>query len=236
MEAAEEAAEQRRQLGPSRYLGLMQQGQEDNLIRDNQVVHLAQVREQEMAEEMANQISEIIEEQLRGFRNPDQLTEPLRDTIHLQRYRLDADDEHQNVPVHQMNDSSSDSGGSVKSETHPEICWEAHEWIKSTDPMVGADAAKLTMLDLAGFRCRQHACKHGATGLSDCHSCNAFTHILVGYGFEPEKFGMKCDLHPQQDNQSCQICATHLAMGEVDIREAITIEKAPLAPFTKSLP
>ena len=79
------------------------------------------------------------------------MTEPLRDTIHLQQYRLDADDEHQNVPVHQMNDSSSDSGVSVKSETHPEICWEACEWIKSTDPMVRADAAKLTMLDLAGL-------------------------------------------------------------------------------------
>ena len=129
MEAAENIAE-RRKAGRMKYIGLMQQGKEKNLIRDNQVVHLAQVREQEMAKEMANQISEIIEEQLRGFRNPDQLTEPLRDTIHLQQYRLDADDEHQNVPVHQMNDSSSDSGGSLKSETHPEICWEAHGWIK----------------------------------------------------------------------------------------------------------
>ena len=63
-EVAEDAAERRRQLGPAKYLGLMQLGQEDNLIRDNQVSHLAQVREQEMAEEMANQISEIIEEQL----------------------------------------------------------------------------------------------------------------------------------------------------------------------------
>ena len=70
MEAAEEAAERRKQLGPSRYLGLMQPGQEDNLMRDNQIVHLAQVREQEMAEEMANRISEIIEEQLRGIWEP----------------------------------------------------------------------------------------------------------------------------------------------------------------------
>ena len=82
MEAAEEAAERRRQ-GSAQYIGLMQQGKEDNLIRDNQVTHLAQVREQKMAEEMANQVSEIIEEQLRGFGNPDQLTEPLRDPIHL---------------------------------------------------------------------------------------------------------------------------------------------------------
>ena len=106
---------------------------------------------------MANQISEIIEEQLRGIGHPDLLTEPLRDTIHLKRHRLDDDEEHRDVPVrqmtvHQMNDSSSESGGSVKSETHPEICWEAYEWIKSADPMVGADAARLTMLDLAGFR------------------------------------------------------------------------------------
>ena len=71
MEATEEAAERRKQLGPSRYFGLMQLGQEDNPIRDNQVVHFAQVRDQEMAEEMANQISEIIEEQLRGIGNPD---------------------------------------------------------------------------------------------------------------------------------------------------------------------
>ena len=63
MEAAEEAAEQRRQ-GPAQYIGLMQQGKEDYLIRDNQLTHLAQVREQKMAEEMANQVSEIIEEQL----------------------------------------------------------------------------------------------------------------------------------------------------------------------------
>ena len=40
----------------------MQLGQEDNLIRDNQVVHLAQIREQEMANGMANQTAEIVEE------------------------------------------------------------------------------------------------------------------------------------------------------------------------------
>ena len=130
------------------------------------------------------------------------MTEPLRDPIHLQEYWLDADDEHPNVPVHQMNDSSSDSGGSVKSETHPEVCWDALEWIKPTDPTDGTDTVRLTMLDLAGFRCRQHACEYGAAGRTDCHSCNAFAVILEGYGFDPEKFGMKCGLHPQQNSKS----------------------------------
>ena len=94
---------------------------------------------------------------------------------------------------------------------------------------------KLTMFDLAGFRCRQHTCKHGATGRTDCHSCNAFILILEGYGFDPEKFGMKCGLHPQQKSESCQLCATHLAMREVDIGEAITVEQAPVAPVYQKL-
>ena len=116
MEATEDAAERRKQHGPARYLGIMPLGQEDNLIRDNQVVHLAQVREQEMANGMANQIAKIIEEQLRGIENPDLLTEPLRDIIYLQRYRLDDDEERQDgaprqLTVHQMNNDSSSEFG-----------------------------------------------------------------------------------------------------------------------------
>ena len=65
MEATEEAAE-RRKRGPLQYIGLMQQGKEKNLIRDNQITHLAQVREQEMAKKKATQVSGIIEEKLRG--------------------------------------------------------------------------------------------------------------------------------------------------------------------------
>ena len=91
------------------------------------------------------------------------------------------------------------------------------------------------MPDLAGFRCRQHACEYGATGRTDCHRCSAFIAFLEGFGFDPEKFGMKCGLHPQQNSKSCQICATHLAMREVDIREAITVEPAPVAPVYQKL-
>ena len=104
MEATEDAAE-RRTRGPLQYIGLMQQGKQKNLIRDNQITHLAQVRELEMAEKKANQASNIIEEQLRGLRSPDQTNESLRDPIHLEEYRLDADDEHPKVPFYQLNDS-----------------------------------------------------------------------------------------------------------------------------------
>ena len=88
---------------------------------------------------------------------------------------------------------------------------------------------RLDILDLTGYRCRQHACEFGAKGKTDCRSCNAFTELLDRYGYEPEKFCMECDLRPQQDNKSCVICATHLAMQEVNIRNAITIEQAPIA-------
>ena len=90
------------------------------------------------------------------------------------------------------------------------------------------------MLDLTGCRCRQHACVLGAKGNTDCRSCNAFTEPLERYGFKFEKFGMKCDLHPQQNNKSCVICATNLDMREVDIRKAITVEQAPIAPLHKT--
>ena len=42
MEAEEDVAE--RTAGPMEYIGLMQQGKENNLIRDHQVADLAQVR------------------------------------------------------------------------------------------------------------------------------------------------------------------------------------------------
>ena len=129
MGAAEDIAERRNE-GPMKYIGLMQQGKENHLIRDHQVADLAQVREQVMAKKKVNQVSKIIEDQFRGLVNPDRMTVPLRDPIDLKEYRLDAYDELPNVPTYRLNDSSSDSGRSLKSDTNPEVCWETLEWIK----------------------------------------------------------------------------------------------------------
>ena len=149
-------------------------------------------------------------------------------SIDFEACRPDAYDEPPNVPTFRLNDSSSDSGGSAKTDTHPEVCWETLEWIRPTDSLDGTslrtrydkgldNPVGFDMLDLTGYRCRQHACVFGAKGKTDCRSCNAFTELLDRYGFKPEKIVMKCDLHPQQDNKSCVICANQLAMREVGI-------------------
>ena len=61
----------------------------------------------------------------------------LREPIALSERRLGAYDKPTNVPTFHMNDSSSDSGESEKSDTHPEVCWTALEWIMQTDSLVG---------------------------------------------------------------------------------------------------
>ena len=63
----------------------------------------------------------------------------LREAIALGEHRLDADDPHANVPTFHLpaNDSSSDSGESLKSDTNPEVCWTVYDWIVQTDSLVG---------------------------------------------------------------------------------------------------
>ena len=83
------------------------------------------------------------------------------------------------------NDSSSDSGASLESDTHPEACWTVYEWIVQTDSLVGTslktrydksvqwkNPVKLDVLELAGCRCREHAFDYGAEGKTGCHSCH----------------------------------------------------------------
>ena len=123
--------------GPGDYLGFMQKGSHKNSIRDHQVADLAQVREQAMAKEAVSHVSKIIEDQLRGLADPRQMSVALREPIALKEHRLDAYDKPLNVQTFQLNDSSSDSGGSEKSDTHPEVCWEVLEWIGQTDSLVG---------------------------------------------------------------------------------------------------
>ena len=91
------------------------------------------------------------------------------------------------------------------------------------------------MLELTGFRCREHALEYGAKGKTGCRSCNALTIILDRYELEARKFGVKCDTHLWQDDKSCVICATRLAMREVNIKDAITIEQSPIIPLHQSL-
>ena len=76
MEAAEDAAEQN--AGPGEILGLMTEGRENYLIRDNRVNDLAQVRDQ-----------------LRTLGDPRQMPVALREAIALGEHRLDADDQPQ---------------------------------------------------------------------------------------------------------------------------------------------
>ena len=76
MEAAEEAAEQKAK--SKDMFGLMTKGKKDNLIRDNRVNDLAQVREHPMAQANIGQVSKKIEGQLRTLGDPSQMSVALR--------------------------------------------------------------------------------------------------------------------------------------------------------------
>ena len=97
----------------------------------NGVHDLAQVREQAMAKEHVRQVYKIIKDQLRSLGDPRQMPVALREPIALREHRLDADDRSPIVQAYHLpaNDSSSDSGEALKSDTHPEACWTVHEWI-----------------------------------------------------------------------------------------------------------
>ena len=41
---------------------------------------------------------------------------------------------------------------------------------------------KLDMLELTGYRCREHARDDGAKGKTDCHSCNDVAILFDRYG------------------------------------------------------
>ena len=127
--------------------GLMTKGKEDHSIRDSQVNDLARVREHAMAQENVGLIAEKIEGQLRTPGHPSQKSVSLREAIALGEanrpsgaYRLDADDPHADVQSFHMlaNDSSSDSGESQKSDTHPGACWAVYDLIMQTDVLVGS--------------------------------------------------------------------------------------------------
>ena len=84
MEAAEDVAE--RNARPGDYVGLMQKGKQNHLIRDHQVADLAQLREQAMVQEKVSHVSKIIEDQLRGLADPKQMSVALREPIALKEY------------------------------------------------------------------------------------------------------------------------------------------------------
>ena len=81
------------------------------------------------------------------------------------------------------------------------------------------------MVELAGFKCRERACRYGAEGKAGCNGCDYFTELLLTYQLEPKTSGMKCATHVHQDNKNCVICATYSAIREVNLKEAITVEE-----------
>ena len=97
-------------------LGLMAEGQGENLIRDNQVSDLVHMREHRVGQENVGQVARVIEEHALALRRP-----PLREAFVFGdakrppgMYRLDADDPGAGAVWHHMpgKDSSSDSGDS----------------------------------------------------------------------------------------------------------------------------
>ena len=98
-------------------LGLMTEGQDENLVRDNQVIDLVHMREHQMAQENVGQVAKVIEEHVLALRHP-----PLRGASVFgglangppDMFRLDADDPGAGALWYHMlgSDSSSDSDDS----------------------------------------------------------------------------------------------------------------------------
>ena len=120
-------------------LGFMTEGQDENLVRDDQVLVIMHAREHQMMQDNAEHVARVIEEHILAQRHP-----PIREALALfgpakgppDMFRLDADDyPGSNAVWHHTpgSDSSSDFGDPRRSETTHEDCWHRYEWLMPTD-------------------------------------------------------------------------------------------------------
>ena len=179
---------------PKAILGLMTEGRDENLARDDKILDLMHAREHQMIQDNAEHVARVIEEDILAQRHP-----PMRECLVFgdpakgppAMFRLDADDlPGSKAEWHHMpgSDSSFDSGDSRRSETTHGDCLHRYEWLMPTYQLIATSRdtrydrpvifpTKLNCLEIAGYRCHEHILgSHGTAKNDDCNAFCQFNH------------------------------------------------------------
>ena len=87
------------------------------------------------------------------------------------------------------------------------------------------------MVEIAGYRCREHVLgSYGTEGKDDCTACIHFIDLLWTYHPNLKNVVRRFTIHVDQYNKNCVFCATYSVMRGVNLKEAGTVDEAPMAP------